>query len=71
MGIGAYISTLLTMNFGVSVWATLVIAPLLTGAMAIFAGYPSLRVKGHYFSIVTLAYNMVIFIVLMTKPIIH
>jgi len=30
------------------------------------AGYPSLRVKGHYFSIVTLAYNMVIFIVLMT-----
>jgi len=66
MGIGAYISTLLTMNFGVSVWATLVIAPLLTGAMAIIAGYPSLRVKGHYFSIVTLAYNMVIFIVLMT-----
>jgi branched-chain amino acid transport system permease protein len=66
MGIGAYISTLLTINFGVSVWATLVIAPLLTGAMAIIAGYPSLRVKGHYFSIVTLAYNMVIFIVLMT-----
>lgn len=66
MGIGAYISTLLSMKFGVSVWATLVIAPLLTGAMAIVAGYPSLRVKGHYFSIVTLAYNMVIFIVLMT-----
>jgi len=66
MGIGAYISTLLTMKFGVSVWTTLVIAPLLTGAMAILAGYPSLRVKGHYFSIVTLAYNMVIFIVLMT-----
>ena len=66
MGIGAYISTLLTINYGVSVWATLVIAPLLTGLMAILAGYPSLRVKGHYFSIVTLAYNMVIFIVLMT-----
>jgi branched-chain amino acid transport system permease protein len=66
MGIGAYISTLLTLKLGVSVWATLVIAPLLTGVMAIVAGYPSLRVKGHYFSIVTLAYNMVIFIVLMT-----
>ena len=66
MGIGAYISTLLTMKFGVSVWAMLLIAPLLTGVMAIVAGYPSLRVKGHYFSIVTLAYNMVIFIVLMT-----
>lgn len=66
MGIGAYISTLLTMNYGFSVWVTLFVAPLLTGAMAIVAGYPSLRVKGHYFSIVTLAYNMVIFIVLMT-----
>jgi branched-chain amino acid transport system permease protein len=66
MGIGAYISTLLTIKFGVSVWATLVVAPLLTGTFAIFVGYPSLRVKGHYFSIVTLAYNMVIFIVLMT-----
>ena len=66
MGIGASISTLLTMNYGFSVWVTLFVAPLLTGAMAIVAGYPSLRVKGHYFSIVTLAYNMVIFIVLMT-----
>lgn len=66
MGIGAYASTLLTVNLGFSVWATLVLAPLFTGAMALLAGYPSLRVKGHYFSIVTLAYNMVIFIVLMT-----
>lgn len=66
MGIGAYASTLLTVNWGYSVWTTLVLAPLLTGFAALLAGYPSLRVKGHYFSIVTLAYNMVIFIVLMT-----
>jgi branched-chain amino acid transport system permease protein len=66
MGIGAYASTLLTVNWGFSVWTTLVLAPLFTGFAALLAGYPSLRVKGHYFSIVTLAYNMVIFIVLMT-----
>jgi branched-chain amino acid transport system permease protein len=66
MGIGAYASTLLTVKLGYSVWATLLIAPLFTGFAALLAGYPSLRVKGHYFSIVTLAYNMVIFIVLMT-----
>ena len=66
MGIGAYASTLLTVKLGFSVWATLLIAPLFTGFAALLAGYPSLRVKGHYFSIVTLAYNMVIFIVLMT-----
>lgn len=66
MGIGAYASTLLAVNGGFSVWTTLVLAPLFTGFAALLAGYPSLRVKGHYFSIVTLAYNMVIFIVLMT-----
>ena len=67
MGIGAYSSTLLSVNLGWPVWAD-------HGAGArwsrpcwrVLAGYPSLRVKGHYFAIVTLAYNMVIFIVLMT-----
>jgi branched-chain amino acid transport system permease protein len=66
MGIGAYASTLLTVKWGFSVWTTLLLAPLFTGFAALLAGYPSLRVKGHYFSIVTLAYNMVIFIVLIT-----
>ena len=34
--------------------------------MSVLVGYPSLRVKGHYFAIVTLAYNMVIFTILLT-----
>lgn len=66
MGIGAYFSTLLTVNLGWSVWATIALAPFFTGALSILVGYPSLRVKGHYFAIVTLAYNMVIFTVLLT-----
>jgi branched-chain amino acid transport system permease protein len=66
MGIGAYSSTLLSVKLGWPVWATMAAAPVLTAAFAVVAGYPSLRVKGHYFAIVTLAYNMVIFIVLTT-----
>lgn len=66
MGVGAYFSTLLTVKLGWSVWMTLWMAPLFTGLVSIFVGYPSLRVKGHYFAIVTLAYNMVIFTVLLT-----
>lgn len=66
MGVGAYASTLLSVKLGWPVWLTMAIAPLLTAVLALLAGYPSLRVKGHYFAIVTLAYNMVIFIVLMT-----
>jgi branched-chain amino acid transport system permease protein len=66
MGIGAYSSTLLSVKLGWPVWWAMAAAPLMTAVLALLAGYPSLRVKGHYFAIVTLAYNMVIFIVLMT-----
>lgn len=66
MGIGAYSSALMSVKLGWPVWFTIAVAPLTTAVLAVLAGYPSLRVKGHYFAIVTLAYNMVIFIVLMT-----
>jgi branched-chain amino acid transport system permease protein len=66
MGVGAYFSTLLTVHQGWSVWATLCLAPLFTALLSVLVGYPSLRVKGHYFAIVTLAYNMVIFTILLT-----
>ena len=65
MGIGAYTTALLGLNFDLPVWLTILLAPLVTAVFALAAGYPSLRVKGHYFAIVTLAFNMVIFIVLM------
>ncbi|SET48661.1 branched-chain amino acid ABC transporter permease [Oceanicella actignis] len=64
MGIGAYGTTLLGMHFALPVWLTMLLAPFVTALFALAAGYPSLRVKGHYFAIVTLAYNLVIFIVL-------
>ena len=64
MGIGAYSSALLSTTLGWPVWLTLACAPILTSFFALVVGYPSLRVKGHYFAIVTLAYNMVIFTVL-------
>ena len=64
MGIGAYCSALLSVKLGWTVWLTLSLSPILTGIFAILVGYPSLRVKGHYFAIVTLAFNMVIYIVL-------
>jgi len=64
MGVGAYCSALLSLRLGMPVWATMLIAPFATAIFAVIVGYPSLRVKGHYFAIVTLAYNLVIYIVL-------
>ncbi|MCE2660145.1 MAG: branched-chain amino acid ABC transporter permease [Rubrivivax sp.] len=66
MGLGAYSSTLMSVKLGFPVWLTMLAAPAMTAVLALLAGYPSLRVKGHYFAIVTLAYNMVIHIVLVT-----
>ena len=65
MGVGAYVSAILSVRYGWPVWASMAVAPVVTAALALIAGYPSLRVKGHYFAIVTLAYNMVVFIVLL------
>jgi branched-chain amino acid transport system permease protein len=65
IGIGAYSTALMGIHFDLPVWLTILLAPLVTAAFAVGVGYPSLRVKGHYFAIVTLAFNLVIFIVLM------
>lgn len=64
MGIGAYSSTLIGINLQWPIWATMLFAPLVTALFALATGYPSLRVKGHYFAIVTLAFNLIIVIVL-------
>ncbi len=64
MGIGAYASTLIGLNFQWPLWVTMTLAPLVTALFALATGYPSLRVKGHYFAIVTLAFNLIIVIVL-------
>lgn len=64
MGIGAYGSTLIGLHAQWPLWATITMAPLITALFALATGYPSLRVKGHYFAIVTLAFNLIIVIVL-------
>lgn len=64
MGIGAYSSTLIGIHFQWPIWATIAAAPLVTAFFALLTGYPSLRVKGHYFAIVTMAFNLIIVIVL-------
>jgi len=64
MGVGAYTSVLLVLRFGFPVWGAMLLAPIAASLLAALIGFPTLRVKGHYFAIVTLAYNLVIFIAL-------
>ena len=60
-GIGAYASGLLTVKLGMNFWLAAIIAIAISAAAGFAIGYPSLRTKGHYFSIITLAFCAVIF----------
>lgn len=61
--IGAYTSTILFMNYGISPWIGMAAGALVAAALAVAMGYPSLRLKGPYFVFVTLGFAEIIRII--------
>lgn len=53
IGIGAYSCALLVTRLGFSFWLALPIAGLISAICAVIVGYPTLRLKGIYFAIIT------------------
>ena len=62
-GIGAYVSAILTTRFGLNPWFCMFVAVLITGMIAFLVGAPSLKLKGHYLAMATLAFGIIVFIV--------
>jgi branched-chain amino acid transport system permease protein len=60
MAVGAYTTGILTMRFGWSPWATLPVAGITTGLAGLIFGIPSLRIKGFYFAMATLAASFIV-----------
>ncbi len=60
-GIGAYTSALLSVNYGFSFLATLPIAMILSGIIAVFVSFIALRTVDDYFIIITLGIQVVAF----------
>lgn len=60
MAVGAYTSGLLTAKLGFSFWAALPCAALSAGIVGLIFGLPSLRVKGFYLAMATLAAQFII-----------
>src|SRR5690606_4692312 len=58
-GAGAYVSTLLLINFGISPWFGMIAALLFGGLLAALLSLPTLRLRGHYFALATLAFGEV------------
>lgn len=57
-GIGAYTSTVLLVNYGVSPWAGIVVGMALAALFGAFMGFLTFRfgVKGHFFALATFAF---------------
>lgn len=62
-GIGAYTSGILTTKFGVNPWLCMLVGGLLASMVAVAVGAPSLKLKGHYLAMATLAFGIIINIV--------
>lgn len=54
-GIGGYTASLLTINFGISPWIGMGIGAIISGVIAIIISYPTLRLKGPFFSLASIA----------------
>ena len=60
MGVGAYGSAILARELGFTFWTALPASALLTGVIGLIFGLPSLRVKGFYLAMATLAAQFII-----------
>lgn len=59
MAVGGYTSAVLTLRFGLSFWAALPLAGLFTGLYGLIGGAPSMRIKGFYLAVATIAIHFV------------
>ena len=65
MAIGAYVSAMLTKKANIPFFLALLIGAIIASIFAALIGYPTLRLKGDYFAITTLAFCEIIRVVIM------
>jgi ABC-type branched-subunit amino acid transport system ATPase component/ABC-type branched-subunit amino acid transport system permease subunit len=63
---GAYGSALLTTRAGVPVWISIFLAAAVAGFMGFLVAVPTLRARGHYLAMVTIALAVVTFVIAQT-----
>ncbi|WP_244742754.1 branched-chain amino acid ABC transporter permease [Mesorhizobium sp. L-8-10] len=60
LAVGAYTNAILMMDYGWPVWLSIPAAGLMAALISVFVGVPSLRLKGLYLAITTLAFSFII-----------
>jgi len=59
--VGAYVSALLALNYGLSPWLGLVAGACAAAVLGIFIGAPSLRLKGDYLALATFGLGVIVY----------
>lgn len=62
-GIGAYTSTLLYVHLGLSPWLGMVVGAAFAGAIGFMLSWTCFRLRGHFFTLATLAFGQVVHII--------
>jgi len=63
-GIGAYVSSILSLHGGLPVVISIIFAMIVAGIAAVLLAVPALRLKGHYLAVATLGFGEIIYIIL-------
>jgi len=56
VGIGAYTSTILTLQYGISPWIGMLVGGLVAALVGVIMGLPTFRLRGAYFCLCTIAF---------------
>jgi len=59
--VGAYTSSLLALNYGVSPWLGLIIGAFIASLIGIIIGAPSIRLKGDYLALATFGFGVIVY----------
>jgi len=62
-GLGAYLSGIGSTTLGLNPWLCMIMAALVTGALAAAIGTPIFRLRGHFLAMATLGWGIIVYIV--------
>ncbi len=59
--VGAYTSSILALNYGISPWIGLLVGACFASLLGIIIGFPSIRLKGDYLALATFGFGVIVY----------
>jgi len=59
--VGAYTSSLLALNYGISPWVGLFVGAFVASLLGLIIGFPSMRLKGDYLALATFGFGVIVY----------